>query len=417
MQTRFSVSKMCILLILLANMEFLSLPGSYAIFGSICNYYSRVLLIVGIFMLILSEFQVDKSLPLYKNKYTFLVCAYILMLILVYIYSIFKYLDQSPIRLIIKYYYLFAILFVPPMMKFLKRDGNIKWFLDLISWLGLIFSIYVILVKIIYSFTGILLIDQTMQYVQIRNGGLRLARTATFICVSTIESFALLLKTNYSKEWLKSKYFYSFIFGIISLFYVAQTRATELAILGGCFVMFFLSQRVKKKALIVIALIVFSPFILKIAVEFYNSFFSISDNYILGTQVRLDGYTYFFSHMFDGKIFGLGFLDSSVHSDLLYGPYGTYILSDLGYVGYLGVFGIVGLVFLILLFGCFIRTIKLAKRTVGLQKYPETVGYFVFFSITCFSLMFTDPQRCLYLPFFILFYWIIDQELQKKQFV
>ena len=399
---KISLSRFLVGFILIANIKFFSVPGSYAILGSICNYYSKLLVCLAIAL-----FFVAEHIIITKNKYTQVVIAFLLLIGATIIYTVINYPNQSFFLILKKYYYFGAVWFAVPLMSFLKRNNNLQWFFKFIALIGLIYSVYVILVKIVFNFTGVLLIDTNMQYIQMRGGSLRLARTSTFISVSTIIALS-----NYIKEFKNQKKFFSinflsFVFGLISIFWVGMTRISELAVVVSGGIIIILSFKKYMKVLVSVFLVVCLPIIYQTIMDFYYSFYSKET--VLGTEVRTEGYSYFLSHMFDGKIFGMGLVTSERYHSLLYGAEGRFILSDLGYIGYIGIFGICGIVFLLYLFRTVMKTIKKTYQNQLLPQYPEVIGYLLFFGISGISLAFTDAQRCLYLPIMIILYWIIDE--------
>lgn len=396
------LSRFLVGLILIANIKFFSLPGSFVIIGSVCNYHTKILVCFLIMCFILVE-----GLNYKKDIFHKAVVYFSLLVFATFIYTYIFYDNQSIFSIIKRQYHLFAVWLVFPLITFLKRNENVKWMFRTIAFIGLAYSVYVILVKVVYSTIGVLLIDTKMQYVQTRDGSLRLARTATFISVSSVIAFCQFIKEFKVTKAILSLNSFSFALGTICVFYVGKTRVSELAIILSCFIVYILAYRRNTKFLIALLIIVTAPLLYQTIIEFYQSFYSRES--IQGTEVRLAGYQYFLSHMFDGKIFGIGLVTSDSYWDLLYGSEGSYILSDLGYIGFLGVYGICGLAYLIFLLRMCVKILKKIIKNNKIEDYPECVGYLVFFGVSGFSLMFTDSQRCLYLPIFIVLYWIINE--------
>lgn len=413
MRVKSLFSKACILLILIANAKFLSIPGTYALFGSVAHYYSKLLVCACIMVVFVYECIVKDHFRIAMNPISILAVCYLILVACVLVYSILKYPEQSVIRLIRRYYYHIAVLFVFPLMAFMKRPENREWFVRTIVIIGLIYGAYTVGVKLIYSLSGKLLIDTEMQHIQFRNGGLRLARSATFISLSSVIAFAEYLKHRHClKHKILNVYLLSFVFGALNLLYVSQTRVNQAALIIACFVMLMVIYPMRIKLCIVGLLTCLIPVIIPIVRSFLQSFFS-SDN-LAGTQIRFDGYAYFLSHMFDGGLIGMGLIVSPELEKLLYRPNESYYVSDLGYIGFLGVYGVLGLIFLVALFAVFVSILWRAVKQRQLRNYPDAIGYLVYFAITGLSLMFSDVQRCLYLPIYLILFWMIDKQLKSK---
>lgn len=407
MISKLNYHKFFICLILIANIEFFSIPGTYKILGGICNYNIKFLVFVLCVLYVCvwiykKEFKICLKWKAFGTIFRY----YLVMIVFLILYSAFKYQYQSLPPILKEYGYLFCIILILPLADFLINDANIKWFTNCICIIGFILATYSIVTKIIYDSTGVLLMDAQMQVVQARGGSLRLARTATFICIPTIIAFAEIIK---SKNKASKIYLMMFITGIINLFWVSKTRMIQLSVLLACYVIFYFSSKKKGRVMIILAICVFLPMILAMLGDFYNSFFEATS--IAGTEVRIDACRYYLPHAFDGVIFGLGLLSSKNYGSLLHGPYGLYYLSDLGYLGYFSVFGIAGLIFLIRLYIWCIRGL----RNVNIFLHPEMLGLFVFLLISGLSLMFTDAQRCLYLPFVLAYFYIGSVPLKPDE--
>ena len=391
---------------MIANIEFFSLPGTYRLFGLVCSYRNKILVCVLTILLLFNELNHRVSIKM--TDHNKIAITFISLVFLTFIYSFIKYPHQTVFYLFRKYYYYLAILFVFPMIKFLIRKGNLWWFLRILSIVNLCYSTYIVMVKMIYSISGALLIDQQMQSIMIRNG-LRMANSATFIMVSSIVCLATYFKIDRRKfRKISNSFLMSYIMGLFCVFYAAQTRASELALLAGSIVIIILSVSAKKRLVIFFSSAVLLGEIYRYSVEFYNSFFS--SEFYSSTRIRIEGSKYFLSHTFDGGLLGMGLIGSPSYYHILFGPYYRYNLSDVGYFGFVGVYGLLGVLFLALFFVYMVSSKRRIRIKDSRKLFPEQIGYFVFIVIIGFSQIFTDPQRCLYLPLFIIMYWIIEAE-------
>ena len=409
---RNNIQRLLLALIFIANVKFFSVPGSYRLFSAVCDYHNKILVCLLVFLFFAIGFRRRLRIP--KREWPQRVTLVFLSLVLVTaVYSLLRYPGQSLFHIIRKYYYLSAVILIFPLMGFFRqRRDNVLWFVNLIAVIGLVYSVYTLFVKVVYEATGALLIDNRMQIIQSRGGSLRLARTATFIGPATVLSLTMLLKSHGShRVGSPLLYLLSTVFGIINIFFISQTRAMEIAMIAFLFLMVFFRSRHLGRTLILVVMLCALPLILQIVNSYRSSFTGGAD--YASTTIRLSGYAYFLSHAFDGGLLGMGLIGSPSYYHILFGPEGRYNLSDDGYFGFLGMYGVLGLIFLIYLFARLIKLLMKVMRQRKLREFPEALGYLVYFAVTGWSLFFTDPQRCLYLPLFLSMFWITQLELEN----
>lgn len=404
------VSRFLVALIFLANIMFFSLPGIASALSSICGFSNKRLVVFLIIVLVLFYFGIKYPVALFKGESSRIAIYYICMYLVTFIISCFRYNGVGIKTFLSNYYYFGAILLYFPLKYMLKNQDDYKWLVHLIVWIGTIYAIYMIGAKLMYSYGGKIIFDQTVQYVQQRNGSLRLARPASFVCISTLFSFTEWVKYDSTNNKASKKYFVLFCIGMFCLVWVTQTRIYQVAFLISCAVTLATVFNNKKKIVLFFALLFCIPIIIGGIREFYQSFYSVEN--IWGTEIRISGYTYFLSHMFDNYVCGIGLVLGSPQGLLLTGgktQYG-YAVTDMGYTGFLGVFGILGVVLLILLGRLFLRTKGKIEQKNLLMTYPEVISLPVLFVIMTWSLSFTDPQRCLYLPIILAVYSFYESQ-------
>ena len=408
--SKTQVSRVLVVLIFLANIMFFSLPGIASALSSICGFTNKRLVVFLIIVLLLFYFGTKYPLSIFKGASSRIAIYYICMCLITFIISCFSYNGVGIKTFVSNYYYFAAILLYFPLKHMLKNQDDYRWLVHTIILIGTIYAIYMIGAKLIYSYSGRIIFDQTAQYVQQRNGSLRLARPASFVCISTIFSFTEWLKYSITGNKTSKKYFLLFCIGMFCLVWVTQTRIYQLAFLISCSVTLATVFNNKKKIILFFALLFFIPIIIGEIREFYLSFYSVEN--IWGTEIRVSGYTYFLSHMFDNYICGIGLVSGTPQALLLTGgktQYG-YVITDMGYTGFLGVYGILGVALLILLGRLFLKTkVKIEQKNL-LLTYPEVISLPILFVIMTWSLSFTDPQRCLYLPIILAVYSFYESQ-------
>lgn len=405
-----TILKILVVLILLSNIMFFSLPVISSVMQPICDFSDKKLLIV--LILVMTLFVICQRIKLFDFKYNSSKAAliYVFMYFIAFAYSIVCYSGVTVKTIAGYYFYPLAILFFFALKSFIKSEKNYYWFVNTIIIIGAIYSAYMIIAKILATYTGVFIVNIEIQRVQQRIGQLRFARPANFISISALFAWSMFIKGLNDSHFSKRKYFLLFVLQITAIAYVTQTRIYYLVFFIVCFITLWKYKQGNSRLLLIVLGLVGLPIIYYSFRELYQSLFT--DENLWGTEIRQSGYQYFFSHMFDGVICGIGTVYNSPHVYLLTGKqnYG-YVLSDMGYAGFIGVFGLCGVVCLVRLLFLFIRTHSALKQIKMQKIYPETVAIPVFFLIINISLSFADPQRCMYLPIILLVYYHIESQL------
>ena len=405
-----TILKTLVVLILLSNIMLFSLPVISSVMQPICDFRNKKLLIV--LILVLTLVVICQRIKIFDFKYNSSKAAliYVFMYFIVITYSIFHYSGVNVKTIAGYYFYPLAILFFFALKSFITSEKNYYWFVNTIIIIGAIYAAYMIIAKIVATYTGVFIVDTEVQNVQQRIGQIRFARPANFISISALFAWSMFIKGLNDLRFSKGKYFLLFVLQITAIVYVTQTRIYYLAFFIVCFITLWKYMQGNSRLLLIALGLAGLPIIYYSFQELYQSFFT--DENLWGTEIRQSGYHYFFSHMFDGVICGIGTVYSSPHVYLLTGNqnYG-YVVSDMGYAGFIGVFGLCGVVCLVGLLLLFIRTNSSLKQIKMKKIYPETVTIPVFFLIINISLSFADPQRCMYLPIFLLVYHHIESQL------
>lgn len=373
-----------IVVILLLETCFMSIPVLSSIFFKYNNYHDkRILLLV---CLILTLITCKKNMK--KTNIDILVAFFLLAGMFI---AAFSAVTTSSVGTIVNRYYYYAIvlLYYPLGKLFDSTDDLYDSFLRLMSLMGIVYATYFIIAKLVYDTTGALIINQSVQHLQMRSG-LRLARPCDFLCFSFLSTLCLLVK-----EKKKGLHWGLLIIGIY-IFWVGQTRLYEL-IIAALFIAYLLLYTKANLKVVAVVTVIASWDSIK---NFYHNFmasFSAKDT-LSSTIARTQGYEIVKNDIFKHYIWGAGF-DGKFQFSL---AGWNYALSDLGIVGYFSVWGLLGIFFVTMVVLRFLLNIRYIVKNQLVNHCPETIFLAIWFAGSCVSVSFSDVQRILYLPLMLL---------------
>lgn len=232
-----------------------------------------------------------------------------------------------------------------------------------------------------------------------RNGTVRIITGEMLVYPMIMISLSRLVEKKYKVIDL-----FNIVFGLTSVFFVAQTRAVIIGII----LTFLLYISVKKNLnrylrlfIVTVILIILILFALS-----YSGILSRITSYLnsdWGILKRYDAIKFYINEFLQYPILGMGLLGGSKNlpfSELLFGPYGVYYRGDVGLIGFINAYGIIGFIWLMMLFKNLIQT--------GL-KYKNN-GYLLIITFYCaftmISLDFMNSNRSMYLfVLLVLFYF------------
>lgn len=362
----------------------MSIPVLSSIFFKYNNYHDkRILLLV---CLILTLLTCKTSMK--KTNIDIIVAFFLLAGMFI---AVFSAVTTSSIVTIIDHYYYYAIilLYYPLGKLFDSTNDLYNSFLRLMSLMGVVYAAYFIVAKLVYDTTGALIINQSVQHLQMRSG-LRLARPCDFLCFSFLSTLCLLVK-----EKKKNLYVRLVIIGIC-IYWVGQTRLYELLIAALFITYLLLYTRANLKVVVIVAVIAFWDSIKTFCNDFIASF-SAKDT-LSSTVARTQGYEIVKNDIFKHYIWGAGF-DGKFRFSL---AGWNYALSDLGIIGYFSVWGLLGITFVAMIVLRLILNIKYIVKNQLVNRCPETIFLAIWFAVSCVSVSFSDVQRILYLPLMLL---------------
>lgn len=373
-----------VLLIVMLETCFMSLPGISSIFFTFNNYHNkRLILLISLVLLLLTS-----KIKMRKSDIDYIVVYFTMAWLLI---AMFSAVSVSSFGVILNQYYFYGIilLYFPLGKLFDSTDDMYESFLRIISITGVIYAAYFIFAKVMYDTSGVIVFNQLVQNLQ-RRSGLRLARPCDFLCFSFITTLCLMVKKPKNILYLRL-----LIIGIC-IYWVGQTRLYELLVVILFLIYLLVYTKVSSK---IIALIVALSLWDSIR-SFYEAFigsFSAKDT-LSSTLARTQGYEIVKYNIFKHYIWGSGFDGAFQFSQ---GGW-NYALSDLGIIGYFSVWGILGIVFVIIVIVRLLLNIKFIVHDDLKYSCPETLFLSAWFVISCISVSFSDVQRIVYLPFMLL---------------
>lgn len=373
-----------ILLILLMETCFISIPAISAVFFRYNNYHDkRIIFLICLILLILTS-----KIRMKKTNVDYLVVFFSLAWMVI---AVFSAISVSSIRMIIDQYYYYAIilLYFPLGKLFDSTDGLYESFLRMISFIGAVYAVYFIVAKLVYDSSGVVIFNQNIQHLQVRSG-LRLARPCDFLCFSFLVTLCLIVKE-------KKNILYGRLLVIaICIYWVGQTRLYEILIVVLFLVHLIIYTNASLKIIVAVAVLA-SWNSIKSFYDFFVGSFSAKDT-LSSTLARTQGYEIVKDNMFNHYIWGSGF-DGKFQFSL--GGW-DYALSDLGIIGYFSVWGILGIVFIVNVAIRFSLNLRYIIQNQLKNYASETIFLAIWFAISSISVSFSDVQRIIYLPFMFL---------------
>lgn len=387
--------------------------GYPAFLDSILNQANFIIIIVA-FGLISTWYcfkNYKKYLYIYRNwliKYLF---GVLITFILVFIYSQFKYSEQSVVatlRVGAKYLVPFLI---PVFLVIFERDGGTEKLLNVINFIMLLFYVVAIIQSYHYAMTGQFLLDFRKFYygdIYTRVYGIRVSLGA-FGNIMIPYNFSKLYEKNQKGKWFN---IVQLILGLYCLVFVQQTRAWIVVVgISIAFQLFFGPQNTKMK--VFQFTVVLAVFICLAYTDFFhnivNTYSEIKINEgSVSTDNRLYAIQYYLSCFMRNMFFGNGFAwcdRGSPYFNVEHGPLGIAYYGDVGFIGLLGQVGLCSFIFF---FAPMIRIGKNLKSIFKIQDKKSngqfTVSLFVYLISSSVTLIVTDTGLSLLFPLAIAYF-------------
>ncbi len=333
------------------------------------------------------------------NYYYFYLIVWVIFVVTVSAFSIFKY-DETITDMIkcIKYYY--PLLLFPPLVYVFIKQDDYKGILNFLLTVTILVISIRLFKAVIYNFGGRLILGN-IQY-SFRSDRMRIGMT-TAVGVAFVYSicrFTNIKKINLSKIM----YGFSMCLILFYTFYTNMTRMYIVAIVVAFTVTIIFKRRpINKEILLLIGIgaVAVAGVLSGTINTFIESFSSQSSvETALSTIARNNANDYFRGIVDNNPIFGMGFVSPNDLrlSMIFFGPDLTACLDDLGLINmwyHYGVFGI------IIVGALFARWIHLALRLLISKSFEEKQFIFgiIAYNVCLIpSLSIFDAQRFIMIP-------------------
>jgi len=349
----------------------------------------------------------------YFRKYpSYYFVGVIILLIAQIIYTYITYGQNILDTFQVGMHWIFIMLY-PFIIYIFEKDGGIHKLMKVICFLTFISAIVLILTAILFNHFGIVLVS--VDSLMTRANRLRLYVKDLFTLMILYSLFIFYCKQKICKRYIFLIYF---IFGIFTIFYVAQTRILSLSvIISICAILFMASKGILKKNIFILCFmtVISLAYSSGIISRFLSSFDEYSDD-SGSTLARLGAIDYYYETFFvEHPIMGMGWLTTNnpESAKLKHGNSNTYHIVDIGFLGLLFELGLSGTFFYVSILLRF-AYVLFRNRNKKIEEYPLLFGIFVYLIITSGSLIITDIFRMFMFPFCIaIFEYIHNRERGK----
>lgn len=303
---------------------------------------------ISLFLLIILLVTKNKIIKKYNDFFSYIYWLIFAVLLLV-VYSILKYPEQSIFTTFKIGISFLVIIFSVPVLLMLEKSKYTVLVWKIINLVAFLWYMVIIIQTIYYSKYGLFLFDfwtYFQRYFNQGQYGLRISLHA----LGNIMVLYNLVNLYYKRGLIKFWHMMNFIVGISALIFIQQTRAlyVYLAICIMCIILKNKNKKLISKITImffIIYVLIFTDFI----PSFISSFSIYGDNSI-STEARIYSIQYYFMCFLRNPIFGNGLADGyeeSVYAFIEHGPLGIAYYSDIGFIGLLANTGIFSLVILV----------------------------------------------------------------------
>lgn len=400
-----------ILIMLQVNFfDLISLPYSWSSWNSNVNKYA--ILIISIIIWLISFIYKQNNHPIENNNnlqfsISTLVFSIILLIVLlgsslIYGQTIFNTFQNM------YWYFIFPLLYFG-LKEYLKNKDNFVKFNNIIVFVGVVYALLYLLYSknIITLHTNAVIDIQNMAAAKAQYGFTRLQASSDFIF---FVSFCMSSTTLMGIKKLNIKFVIQQFILIANLFFVGQVRVYfAIALILFVFVLFIKNINLFKKtrSILMIFGVIAGAFLVIFMINKLN-FFGGGDRQA-SSIVRSEEISYYLSHMYDNKLFGLGFPDMSTNYYLIRGFSPTYqaavyYLEDVGIFGFIAIFGILGIFYFILFIDELIKIIVNSK-----YKFIIIVILLAYLA-TYLTLIPLNVSRIMLMPFYLIIVTLLTME-------
>lgn len=373
--------------------------GLVAITGSLNRvwgaYEKTLLAAIAIILFLFMDAAAKREITGSRFLDKYVLCA-VLSTVSLYIFTYFKYPQQNLTQTVLAGTHFLIVPLALPLYGLLRKQGGSE---RIFVWMNKVtFVWYCILIfqSIIYLKSGRLFlhIDEN-----IRNDSIRISLNSIGNLMIVYNFNALYSGRAKKKGW----YVIQLALGAYCLIMVQQTRAYNV-IIGICIaVIIMLHTNTPLKTLRSLILIAACFVVLdqmNIIDTMQQSFSVDNEVYGNGTKARMLATTYYWEAFLKSPLFGQGFINSKVYLTILRGNQGIFNYSDVGFLGLLANTGLLCIAFYIW------PLLRWGKQVIGYladrsKRIDNSflIAFFIYIAGTSTTLIMTDPQRILLLPF------------------
>ncbi|MDD6644495.1 MAG: O-antigen ligase family protein [Oscillospiraceae bacterium] len=286
-------------------------------------------------------------------------------------------------------------------------DGGIEATLNVINVITFVLYVLLFIQFFIYATTGTVIFPREFG---LRSNSIRIPLSAFGNLMIIYNYWKFRFSKNYSAFNI-----IQLALGIFLLFFVQQTRAYYIVVLGSILVMELVGKKTKyyvvKNLLIVLCLIAFIGFS-SVWENFVDSLSVENETYGVATGARLLAIDYYWDAFLDNPLFAQGFIADVRYTNIMQGPFGIYNYSDVGFIGLLAQTGLFSIVLFIWPVVRWIKIIIRCKRNN--IDYSLLLGLLFFSLSSMVSLSLFDSPRAILLPFLLaIFEFYYVQSINK----
>lgn len=258
-----------------------------------------------------------------------------------------------------------------------------------------------IVISSLYAFTCILQslgldsMNESYQFFSYRNNRLRIVMSGDFVSYGAI----LALGRVYGSEKHRLTHIILLNVMLFELFWVAQTRFFFIGLALAALIGFIIEGKNKG-----VKIILTTSAVLLLSLQFSNKLVDIifPQELSYSADARINAYSYYWSHVLDMGLFGLGYAPRDSYLFGLVNIGGSIYrgdITDIGVIGFFARYGIAGIIILVISCGIFIQCLmKCDKKSFSKMRNPEAWMMLIFWVAISPTMAITDPQRIFYLP-------------------
>lgn len=399
-------SIMMVLIILLSTSFFSLITTTQRLF-LINSYIYKTLIITLVIGTLIVNWMFNRERLNRAKNLIFLPSSMMMIVALIVVTIGTQIVYQQSILTVIKNNYFYLMLVVYFWLIIFTDEDFLAMMLKVITWSGGIYSLILIIQSFIYIKGGQVFLDYGQFGLNPFFGNLgiifkfpRIAVAADFVSFALLMTLVdMLLNQTQVRLMINS----GLVF--VDLFFIVFVSGTRMYIIIDLLLIAYticiLLWREHKAAVVITGSLLVSG-ILVLLPKILRSF--TSGDRSASYDIRKEEIVYYFNHIFEHGILGIGFPDTRRYEHIIHGFKGMtlqhfgpqYFLEDVGILGIFAVFGVFGIIWITVLI------VDLYKSWQHSQKPLIAlllIGYIV---LTAFTLSLLDAQRILYL--FIILY-------------